>query len=472
MSKCICIKSNGDRCKNKVSTDDSKYCNIHKSKGKSPCKNEMNEMNGINENIQLSEEEAKELLFEGVSENNFNKVKKGLSILKNPNIIDDIGDAPLHLYLTSKHKNIEIIKYLIEFGADVNILNEDGDTPLHYASMEGHLEIVKYLIESGADVNILDKERDTPLHYASDNGNLDTVKYLIQHGAKINIQNEYDETPLHKASDNQHLKIVKFLLKNNANINIQNNFGDTPLHIASDKDNLKLVKILIENSGDINVNIKNRYGYTPLHKATSRENLKIIKYLIDSGADVNIPDKDGWTPSHKPFRMSSLYNNLSVLKLLIDSGANLYIRNNDEETPLSYLKGENKEIILGYIVHRLFRIIFELSKKLQKIIKTQSFGVTPIVEIITNLLKEYDIKLLKNYFSVYIFPEIKSIQEPLKQKYMNDFEKIMKENEEYNTTHIIDIIANIATSNEYSNISEIPDFKESIVNYLTKKLNL
>jgi ankyrin repeat protein len=63
--------------------------------------------------------------------------------------------------------HIEIVKHLVEHGADVNISTDKKVTLLHIASEKGHTEIVKHLVEHGVDVNICRDENVTPLYRAS-----------------------------------------------------------------------------------------------------------------------------------------------------------------------------------------------------------------------------------------------------------------------------------------------------------------
>ena len=108
----------------------------------------------------------------------------------------------------------EIAKLLINSGADINIQNKYGDTPLYLALHYRYpLQISELLINAGADVNIPDKQGTTPLHEASSRGPINMVKKLINNGANVNIQNEYGTTPLHKAAMHGQLEIVKLLLE-------------------------------------------------------------------------------------------------------------------------------------------------------------------------------------------------------------------------------------------------------------------
>ena len=87
------------------------------------------------------------------------------------------------LFDACKNGNIDLVKKLLSYGADVNAKNNDGWTPLHYASRNGHTEIVKLLLEHGVDVNCKNNNGYTPLHLASEKRHTEIVNLLKQNGA-------------------------------------------------------------------------------------------------------------------------------------------------------------------------------------------------------------------------------------------------------------------------------------------------
>jgi hypothetical protein len=113
----------------------------------------------------------------------------------------------------------EIIKYIIELGADINCTNYYGDTPLLIACYHDNIELVKYLIENGADINVKSKESNTALWYFFNNQNNDMVKYLIQKGADINTKNREEDTLLICACRQYNVQMIKYLIENGAAIN-------------------------------------------------------------------------------------------------------------------------------------------------------------------------------------------------------------------------------------------------------------
>ncbi|KAF8129139.1 ankyrin repeat-containing domain protein [Mycena galopus ATCC 62051] len=219
--------------------------------------------------------------------------------------------------LRNAEGKLEVVKFVIEQGADLHIDLPYHGTPLCAASERGELEIVKYLIEHGADPNI-HCSQGRALRHASTGGNLEVVKFLIEHGADPNIEEFYYGTPLCAASERGELEIVKYLIEHGADPNIQN-FYDAPLHIASSRGDLEMVKYLIGHGADLNIN--HRQG-TALKCASSHGKLEVVKFLIEHGADPNINDFAYGTPLHA----ASQSGELEIVKYLIENGADPKIR--------------------------------------------------------------------------------------------------------------------------------------------------
>lgn len=97
-----------------------------------------------------------------------------------------------------------------------NLINEtENDTflcsPLHFAAQKGHIEIVKYLIKSGAQIEFKNLTGTTPLHWAAQNGHLEIVKILISHGADPNSKNKKSKRPINCAQQYSHREVVEYL---------------------------------------------------------------------------------------------------------------------------------------------------------------------------------------------------------------------------------------------------------------------
>ena len=110
--------------------------------------------------------------------------------------------------------NIKKVASLLGAGIEPNSKDKYDNTALHYASKKGHSEIVKLLLEKGANVNAQDNDIGyTVLHRASMAGHLEVAKLLLDKGANINAQDIFSETALHLATVSGHLEVVKLLFE-------------------------------------------------------------------------------------------------------------------------------------------------------------------------------------------------------------------------------------------------------------------
>lgn len=128
--------------------------------------------------------------------------------LMNSNILNEknqYDQAPLHC--AAELNRTEMIKLLIQHGADVNTMDYSGQIPLHYAAIYNYEEITELLLNNGSDINRRDDDGISPLGYAAFNNNLEACVLLFKYGANIN-QVDYDgKTPLEWAKNSKREKI-------------------------------------------------------------------------------------------------------------------------------------------------------------------------------------------------------------------------------------------------------------------------
>jgi len=117
------------------------------------------------------------------------------------------------MYDAAKEGHLDCINLLYtEDNQSVNERGYDDETPLHVAISRNNIESVKLLIKLGANVNMINPDRETPLHYAT--RSVEMCKILIENGAKINEKQRSDYTPLYYASNNE--GVVEFLISKGA----------------------------------------------------------------------------------------------------------------------------------------------------------------------------------------------------------------------------------------------------------------
>lgn len=122
-------------------------------------------------------------------------------------------------------------------GTDINVQDDNGNTPLKYACAEPHAEVVRKLIDLGALVTLADNRGFTPLHCVAGHGfwpeALEIADLLLSHGAAINCQSHYlGFVPLHEAKGEQ---MIRYLLSKGADPTIRNHEGMTPFEYMLDQ---------------------------------------------------------------------------------------------------------------------------------------------------------------------------------------------------------------------------------------------
>ncbi len=190
----------------------------------------------------------------------------------------EIGDFRSGSFIANCNKNYQILENrdLIT----IDIANQDMKliSPLSAASGKGHTDVVKLLVEAGADANKADAKGDTPLYMASQNNHTDIVKLLLGAGADVNKDMNNGVTPLYIASQNNHTDIVKLLLGAGADVNKAMDDGVTPLYIASQKGHIAAVELLLQCNADI-VKLTSA-GYNALDIARYQKHNSIVKILL------------------------------------------------------------------------------------------------------------------------------------------------------------------------------------------------
>jgi len=121
-------------------------------------------------------------LFSAIKHNEHKAVVQMISSLKDVNVRDEKGFTPLHYAAREGH--VDLVKLLMSYGADLNARNEDEWTPLHKASLHGHVEVIKLLLAGGADVNAADPIGITPLYLASAHNHTEAIAVLEAAGGK------------------------------------------------------------------------------------------------------------------------------------------------------------------------------------------------------------------------------------------------------------------------------------------------
>ena len=287
--------------------------------------------NTITENDQLTP-----LMVACLEAGNIEIAKLLLQARANINQQNKTGFTALILACNSETPNNDLVRLLIQSGADISIkTSELQRTALMVAAQCGHTSIVQYLLDEGAPVNTQDAKGVTSLMLASWKDHSEVVRVLINYGADVNIHDVLAKgtnfTALTYACNHQRTVCVDLLLAGGADPNLCGRLsplsaaciadrgqpmdptildkllsaganpntqiaelGNTALINAAVYGYEKGVEILLNAAAD--VNIQNSYGHTALHYAADRGHLAVCKILLASGALATTIASDGNTP--------------------------------------------------------------------------------------------------------------------------------------------------------------------------------
>lgn len=111
---------------------------------------------------------------------------------------------------------------------------------MHLVAAVGSVKCANYLIQAGADINVLDLEKSNPLHYAAYNRNFNMVALLLNRGTQAEAQNNFGNTPFHYAVKSKDLEICKLIWEHSSGKKIKNGSGFTPEELYRELTNKEL----------------------------------------------------------------------------------------------------------------------------------------------------------------------------------------------------------------------------------------
>ena len=262
------------------------------------------------------------------------------------------GDGSTALHWAVYWDNIELARALLAREADVEAATRLGATPLYLAAVNGNAAMLQLLLESGADAKapVLQNE-ETPLMFAARAGSVDAVRVLLDAGAEADAKDGYrGATALLFAAEQGNADVVQLLLERGANANARTNTiitesrrgpslptgGLTALMLASRENAAETVKVLLEHKALVNQ--QSAEGHTALLAAIQNAHVGVANTLLDAGADANLMNDRGWNPLYMAVKMRSLEKGTmpnpyvdmngmyTLIERLLQSGANVNAR--------------------------------------------------------------------------------------------------------------------------------------------------
>lgn len=182
---------------------------------------------------------------------------------KNP-----LAGTPFALLAPTKVLNFngkEMVEFLLDKGADLNIQANDGHTVLTLATVNARTDLVQLLVAKTAASTEGQSKLVTALIEADARGDKKTAAILLVHVTEVSVRDKAGKTPLHNAAERGCTTIAEFFLKRGADINAKDKGGRTPLHMAAKSGSIGTIKLLLANGADPNA--KDVLGNTPVDLA-------------------------------------------------------------------------------------------------------------------------------------------------------------------------------------------------------------
>jgi len=268
----------------------------------------------------------------------------------------------------------ELVKALVEAGADIYATDAKGATAIDYAIEKRHAKVVE-LLEAAAKKNPRKVDPSAELIFASEKSDAVEVKRLLNARANPNFRDNRPKTlgftPLMLAARQGHHEVVAVLLAGGADAALmdEGKTGDdssfnfmfremgvkgvmaanfsmfrTALHRAAEGGHVETARLLIPQTSD--VNRPDRAGLTVLHLAVSAGAIEIVRMLLKAGADVGAKARGKLLALHYAARNG----NVEIVQALLDAGAKVDARNDDSETPLLLAVGQAKSGVVALLI--------------------------------------------------------------------------------------------------------------------------
>jgi ankyrin repeat protein len=269
----------------------------------------------INSKMSIFSQAPIHKVVESHKEDKYDVMKKMLDMGADPNIKDSNGWTALHY--SCQFGDIEMVRILVTTRANIDSYSNNHRTPLHLASYMNFPAIVKYLLENSSNPNFKDHSGCTPLHLASKNGNVDCLAILLAYGGNLYEEDFRKWNILHYAAFQGHHQCVRFIAKYDSDYDI--------LQTVRNSQN----KLAIEIVRDPSV----KPFFISLWHASKTGDLDMIRQLVNDGENVN---EESTFLKNTPLHLAVLNNHYLLVRLLIENKSNIDIRNKDGIVPSEY----------------------------------------------------------------------------------------------------------------------------------------
>ncbi len=319
----------------------------------------------------------------GGTSSSFTPLQSALVFGRNPKVVDrilqekpdldetaDNGRTALHMVV--ERRMLSELTRLLRLGADANVVDDEGISPLHVAAqVDRDGQITKLLLDGGSDPNRAQPSTPklggrTPLHLAAEKGSAVAVMHLLDSGAQVNVRDMKGRTALHFSASRNHLEVSKLLAERGADLTVKDHAGQIPgqrsdgsnsesaaliwweriVQLHEQEETAKLDEMLDAAPQVLSF----RTEYTPatlLHRAVAKRRLDVLEYLLGRHMDPDVRGMRGQTPLH-----SACWSHVLVdsAKHLLDAGADIEAKDEFGQTPLHWAARAHSHNVLQMLI--------------------------------------------------------------------------------------------------------------------------
>jgi ankyrin repeat protein len=263
------------------------------------------------------------------------------------------GNKSSGMHFACSKGRLEIAKYLFDHGAVIDGVNVAGLTPFDCACISGHIALCRWLFQSN-QISLNPPEgsnRLPPLSYAAVHGRQEIVEWLVNMGANYQAKSSLGSTALMEAAHNGHLNIVKFLHRHGSSLDSFDHEKVRPIHLACAAGHYELVQFLETNG--VAIDQPDCFGKTPFLHACSGGHLRIAQWLKDK--NVNVLATGGcYDKLNTALHLAAQCGNLDLVKWLVEvCHLNILARNEKRATALDFAGAAGHEEVVTYLTEQL-----------------------------------------------------------------------------------------------------------------------
>ena len=294
------------------------------------------------------------------------------------------SEDTLNTFLTAaEYGQLGIVETIAQSELNINaVRQQDQRSALHLAASNDHIDIVRFLVEHGADCSLVDSEGRTPLHTSVEKlGCYRCFDFLLSRKVDVNSGDKHGLTVWHLAASKANIHALNILRSFAANgppqLHLKANDGRTLLHCAAQSSSRATLIFLKDHFNQSAFHQTTSEGLTALHYAVKANSLDAVQYLIDREFDIHAITNDGSNTLHCTVDHDSS-TVCEIVEMLLKNGVDPCKARKDGMTPIDVLLSIASQSTYSPDVSNEFGTILRILAKHSSLDITDGAGLTPL----------------------------------------------------------------------------------------------